>query len=132
LDTKIANAVGYLTGILLKAFEVGEVERRLEALEEVMNERPDPLGDSGAEKQHMRNTKTVRLDKLETSLTPRETVQLWLKDALQHDCIIEAWDFGVQVELRQGQGEAQHTIAPVNDIRSAICRSALRRKPCDR
>ena len=49
LDPKIANAVGYLTGILLKALEVGEVERRLEALEQTLSERPgvahghDPL-----------------------------------------------------------------------------------------
>jgi hypothetical protein len=46
LDPKIANAVGYLTGILLKALEVGEVERRLEALEEVVAERPSLLDDS--------------------------------------------------------------------------------------
>jgi hypothetical protein len=39
LDPKVANAVGYLTGILLKALEVGEVERRLEAVESIVSHR---------------------------------------------------------------------------------------------
>lgn len=47
VDPRVANAVGYLAGVLLKALEVGEVERRLEALEEIVNRRPaaDPAGE---------------------------------------------------------------------------------------
>lgn len=33
-----ANSIGYLSGILLKSFEAGEYERRLEALEQKINE----------------------------------------------------------------------------------------------
>ncbi len=33
-----ANSIGYLSGILLKAFEVGEYEKRLEALEQRISE----------------------------------------------------------------------------------------------
>jgi hypothetical protein len=34
IEVKIANAVGYLSGICLKALEQGDIEKRLEALEE--------------------------------------------------------------------------------------------------
>lgn len=34
IEVKIANAVGYLSGICLKALERGDIEKRLEALEE--------------------------------------------------------------------------------------------------
>jgi hypothetical protein len=43
LDPKIANTVGYLAGVLLKAFDMGEMERRLTALEAaVQNRSPVP------------------------------------------------------------------------------------------
>jgi hypothetical protein len=39
IEVKIANAVGYLSGICLKALEQGDIEKRLEALEDkVLNE----------------------------------------------------------------------------------------------
>jgi len=39
IEVKIANAVGYLSGICLKALEQGDIEKRLEALEDkVFNE----------------------------------------------------------------------------------------------
>jgi hypothetical protein len=34
IEVKIANAVGYLSGICLKALEQGDIEKRLEALEQ--------------------------------------------------------------------------------------------------
>ena len=34
IEVKIANAVGYLSGICLKALEQGDIEKRLEVLEE--------------------------------------------------------------------------------------------------
>lgn len=34
IEVKIANAVGYLSGICLKALEQGDIEKRLEALED--------------------------------------------------------------------------------------------------
>lgn len=34
IEVKIANAVGYLSGICLKALEQGDMEKRLEALED--------------------------------------------------------------------------------------------------
>jgi len=34
IEVKIANAVGYLSGICLKALEQGDMEKRVEALEE--------------------------------------------------------------------------------------------------
>ncbi|MFI5197042.1 MAG: hypothetical protein ACHQJD_00340 [Thermoanaerobaculia bacterium] len=40
IDTRIANAVGYLAGICLKAFEQGEIEQRLAALEMIVNGQP--------------------------------------------------------------------------------------------
>ena len=40
LDPKVSNAIGYLTGILLKALEQGHLEERLVALEEIINHRP--------------------------------------------------------------------------------------------
>lgn len=39
LDPKVANCVGYLSGILLKAIEVGEIEERLAAMEAVVGQR---------------------------------------------------------------------------------------------
>jgi len=40
IEVKIANAVGYLSGICLKALEQGDIEKRLEALEDkVFNEQ---------------------------------------------------------------------------------------------
>ena len=36
VDVKVANAVGYLAGVLLKSLEGGDVEQRLAALEEAM------------------------------------------------------------------------------------------------
>jgi hypothetical protein len=38
LDPKVANCVGYLSGILLKAIEVGDVEERLAAMEAVVGQ----------------------------------------------------------------------------------------------
>ena len=40
LDPKVSNAIGYLTGILLKALDQGHLEERLAALEEIINHRP--------------------------------------------------------------------------------------------
>lgn len=40
IDTRIANTVGYLAGICLKAFEQGEIEQRLAALEMIVNGQP--------------------------------------------------------------------------------------------
>jgi hypothetical protein len=39
LDARIANAVGYLTSVLLKALQGDVLERRLEALEAVLRQR---------------------------------------------------------------------------------------------
>jgi len=36
LDPKVANAVGYLSGIILKANEQGEIEKRLKHIEEIV------------------------------------------------------------------------------------------------
>jgi hypothetical protein len=42
IEVKIANAVGYLSGICLKALEQGDIEKRLEVLEEkVFSEATD-------------------------------------------------------------------------------------------
>jgi hypothetical protein len=38
LDPKVANCVGYLSGILLKALEVGQIEERLAAIEAVVGQ----------------------------------------------------------------------------------------------
>ncbi len=40
LDPKVANTVGYLAGILLKAVEVGELESRLATLESAISAQP--------------------------------------------------------------------------------------------
>jgi len=37
LDPRIANTIGYLTGHLIKAIEVGEVEKRINAIEEAIS-----------------------------------------------------------------------------------------------
>lgn len=39
LDTRVANCLGVLSGHLLKAFEVAELENRLESIERVILER---------------------------------------------------------------------------------------------
>jgi hypothetical protein len=39
LDPKLANCVGYLSGILVRAFEVGELEERLAMLERSVRPR---------------------------------------------------------------------------------------------
>ena len=39
LDPKTGNAVGYLAGVLLKAFQQGDIEARLQALEAVQKAR---------------------------------------------------------------------------------------------
>jgi hypothetical protein len=39
LDARIANAAGYLTSVLLKALQGDVLERRLEALEAVLQQR---------------------------------------------------------------------------------------------
>ena len=38
IDPRVANSVGYLAGILIKALERGEIEARLEALEAAIRE----------------------------------------------------------------------------------------------
>ncbi|MBI3909717.1 MAG: hypothetical protein HY320_02145 [Armatimonadetes bacterium] len=43
LDPKVATTVGHLSGILLKALEVGGIEERLAALEATVRERPRRL-----------------------------------------------------------------------------------------
>lgn len=40
VDPRVANAVGYLTGVLLKALEVGDLEERLSFLEETIAKQP--------------------------------------------------------------------------------------------
>jgi hypothetical protein len=40
IDPKVANCVGYLSGILLKAIEVGDIEERLAAMEAVIGRSP--------------------------------------------------------------------------------------------
>lgn len=44
LDPKISNAVGYLTGILLKAIEQGDVEERLQSLEAIVKQQDSRPG----------------------------------------------------------------------------------------
>jgi len=36
IDPKVANAVGYLSGVILRAREQGEIEERLAKIEEVL------------------------------------------------------------------------------------------------
>ena len=38
IDIRIANCIGYLSGHLLKAMEVSELNKRLEAVEETLNQ----------------------------------------------------------------------------------------------
>ncbi len=45
LDPRIANTVGYLAGVLIRAFEAGELQERLAALESVVRPCP-PTGGS--------------------------------------------------------------------------------------
>jgi hypothetical protein len=40
IDPKIGNCIGYLSGILLKAIEVGDIEERLAAMEAVVGRSP--------------------------------------------------------------------------------------------
>lgn len=43
IEVKIANAVGYLSGICLKALEQGDIEKRLEVLEnKLFDEKQNP------------------------------------------------------------------------------------------
>lgn len=37
LDARVANTIGYLSGVLLRALDVGELQRRVAALEDVIN-----------------------------------------------------------------------------------------------
>ena len=39
IDPKVSNAIGYLTGILLKALEQGAIEERISALETIVSSR---------------------------------------------------------------------------------------------
>ena len=39
IEVKIANSVGYLSGICLKAIEQGDIEERLDALEDISQVR---------------------------------------------------------------------------------------------
>ena len=50
LDPRIGNTVGYLAGILLKALEQGEVEARLNALEQAVRQR-GPLPEAFSHEQ---------------------------------------------------------------------------------
>jgi hypothetical protein len=45
LDPKVANAVGYLTGLLMKGVRETEIERRLTALEAAVKPQPIVAGD---------------------------------------------------------------------------------------
>jgi hypothetical protein len=63
LDPKPANAIGYLSGILVRAFEVGELEERLAMLERSVRPRltrdgheEDAGGDIGAGSSDERGT----------------------------------------------------------------------------
>lgn len=48
LDPRIANAVGYLAGILIKAAEQGDMEKRIAEIEGLMKHRADaPISDLG-------------------------------------------------------------------------------------
>ena len=40
IDPRVANSIGYLAGVLLKALEADELEERLSALESVVTNRP--------------------------------------------------------------------------------------------
>ncbi len=40
IDPRVSNAVGYLTNVLIKALEQGNLEERLNALESIVNSRP--------------------------------------------------------------------------------------------
>jgi Family of unknown function (DUF5763) len=39
VDTRVANAIGYLSSVLLRAIEGGEMERRIQALEEQLAQK---------------------------------------------------------------------------------------------
>jgi len=65
IDPKVGNCVGYLSGILLKAIEVGDIEERLAAMEAVVGwkqrtgyesdfDRPLP-GEEGDHNEHEEN-----------------------------------------------------------------------------
>lgn len=61
LDPKIANTVGYLAGVLVRALEVGKIEERLAALEVVMGRT------EGAETSSFYRDPPERLDAEETA-----------------------------------------------------------------
>ena len=42
LEPRVANAVGYLAGTLLKALQAGELEERMEQLERLLDHQPEP------------------------------------------------------------------------------------------
>ena len=42
VDPRVSNAVGYLAGIMLKAMEQGEIEKRLLELEAIVKQQPTP------------------------------------------------------------------------------------------
>ena len=42
VDPRVSNAVGYLTNVLLKALEQGNLEERLNALEAIVNNQSHP------------------------------------------------------------------------------------------
>ena len=42
LEPRVANAVGYLAGTLLKALQAGELEERVEQLERLLDHQPEP------------------------------------------------------------------------------------------
>jgi hypothetical protein len=46
LDTKIANTVGFLAGVLIKSIETGEMERRLAAIESAVTGQSGMTGES--------------------------------------------------------------------------------------
>jgi hypothetical protein len=49
LDPRVANSIGYLCGILLRAFEVNNVEDRLAILETAVGNRPRTKSQLGVE-----------------------------------------------------------------------------------
>jgi len=42
VDPKVANTVGYLSGVLIRALEVGDIEQRLATLEAIVNHQEVP------------------------------------------------------------------------------------------
>lgn len=42
VDPKVANTVGYLSGVLIRALEVGDIEQRLATLEAIVSRQEAP------------------------------------------------------------------------------------------